>query len=178
VHHTHGIAKSKKGGASGIWPERGGATMMAPTHRSYEVAMLPDAVRRFIDGGPLAHVVTLSADGTPHVSMAWVGLDGDELLIGTIGDQAKLRNLRRDPRVALSFVTGARNPYGLDEYLVLHGRATVTAGGAPELLGRLARTYIGPDVIFPPMPDPPAGYVTRVRVEAISGIGQLAADAG
>jgi hypothetical protein len=53
------------------------------------------------------------------------------------------RNLRRDPRVSLSFEAPGRNEYGLDHYLVLHGRARVTAGGAPELLGRLAKTYLG-----------------------------------
>jgi hypothetical protein len=60
---------------------------------------------------------------------------------------------------------------GLDEYLVLDGRARITEGGAADLLQRLARVYLGPDVIFPPMPDPPAGFVTRIAVERISGLG-------
>jgi len=133
--------------------------------------MLSQAVRSLIAAGPLAHVVTLAADGTPHVSMAWVGVDGDELVIATLFDQPKLRNLRRDPRIALSFVTGGRNPSGLDEYTVLHGHARVTEGGAPEILAGLARTYLGPDVVFPPMPDPPPGFVTRITVDRVSGLG-------
>lgn len=133
--------------------------------------MLPETIRSFLATGPLAHLVTLNADGGPHVSMAWVGVEGDEVVIGTLFDQQKLRNLRRDPRVALSFVTGDRNPMGLDEYLVLHGTARVTEGGAAQVLATLAKTYIGPDVVFPPMPDPPPGFVTRITVDRIAGIG-------
>lgn len=132
---------------------------------------IPHAVRQLIDRGPLAHVVTLNADGSPHVSLAWVGIEDDEVVIGTIPDQLKLRNLRRDPRIAISMVTGERNAYGLDEYLVLHGRARVTPGGAAALLQRLAHTYLGPGVRFPPMPDPPPGWVIRVSVERVTGIG-------
>ena len=133
--------------------------------------MLPETIRSFLATGPLAHLVTLNAHGGPHVSMAWVGVEGDEVVIGTLFDQQKLRNLRRDPRVALSFITGDRNPMGLDEYLVLDGRARITEGGAADLLQRLAHVYLGPDVRFPPMPDPPAGYVTRIAVERVSGLG-------
>ncbi len=133
--------------------------------------MLPSSVRDFIATGPLAHLVTLRADGSPRVSLAWVGIEDDEIVIGTLFDQPKLRDVRRDPRVTLSFVTGSRNAMGLDEYLVLDGRARITEGGAADLLQRLARVYLGPDVIFPPMPDPPAGFVTRIAVERISGLG-------
>jgi len=56
-------------------------------------------------------------------------------------------------------------------YLVLHGHARVTQGGAPEILAELARTYLGPDVIFPPMPDPLPGFVARITVDRVSGLG-------
>jgi PPOX class probable F420-dependent enzyme len=133
--------------------------------------MLPSSVRSFLATGPIAHVATLRSDGSPRISLAWVGVEDDEIVIGTLFDQPKLRDLRRDPRIALSFVTGERNAMGLDEYLVLHGRARVTEGGAADLLAKLAKTYIGPDAVFPPMPDPPPGYVTRIAVERISGLG-------
>ena len=65
---------------------------------------IPASVREFLATGPLAHVVTLGPDGTPHVSLAWAGFDGDELVFATFfnPDQYKLRNLRRDPRVTLA----------------------------------------------------------------------------
>jgi PPOX class probable F420-dependent enzyme len=132
---------------------------------------LSATIREFIASGPLAHVVTLGPNGDPHVFVAWVGIEDDEVVIGTLNDQYKLRNLRADPRIALSFQVPGRNPHGLDWYLVLRGRARVTEGGAPELLHRLAQTYIGPGVAFPPMPNPPPGFVTRVAVEKISGMG-------
>jgi PPOX class probable F420-dependent enzyme len=133
--------------------------------------MLSPTIRSLVAAGPLAHVVTLAADGSPHVSLAWVGVDGGELVIGTLFDQPKLRNLRRDPRIALSLVTGGRSPIGLDNYLVLHGHARITEGGAAELLAELARTYLGPDVAFPPMPNPPPGFVIRITVDRVAGIG-------
>jgi PPOX class probable F420-dependent enzyme len=132
---------------------------------------LPGTVIALIERGPPAHLVTLSADGSPHVSMAWVGVEDGEVVIGTLPDQAKLRNIRRDPRVAISMVSGQRTSYGLDEYVVLHGRARLTEGGAADLLQRLARTYLGPDVRFPPMPDPPPGWVIRIGVERVVGLG-------
>ena len=138
--------------------------------------MIPAPVKELIDSSPIAHVVTLNGDGSPHVSLAWVGIEDGEIVIGTIPEQPKLRNIRRDPRVAISMVTGERNAYGLDEYVVLHGRARLTEGGAAELLQRLARGYLGPDIRFPPMPDPPPGWVIRIAVERVSGIGPWAAE--
>jgi PPOX class probable F420-dependent enzyme len=138
--------------------------------------MIPAPVKELIDSFPIAHVVTLNTDGTPHVSLAWLGIEDGEIVIGTIPEQPKLRNIRRDPRVAISMVTGERNAYGLDEYVVLHGRARLTEGGAAELLQRLARGYLGPDVRFPPIPDPPPGWVIRIAVERVSGIGPWATE--
>jgi PPOX class probable F420-dependent enzyme len=138
---------------------------------------IPRTVRELIERGPIAHLVTLDEDGSPQISVAWVGIEDDEVVIGTLPDQAKLRNIRRDPRVAVSMLSGRRSPWGLDEYVVLHGRGIVTEGGAPELLQRLAHTYLGPDVRFPPKPDPPPGWVTRITVDRIVGLGPWAADA-
>ena len=65
-------------------------------------------------------------------------------------------------------------PPGLLQYLVVYGRARLEEGGAPELLQRLARVYLGPDVKFPPMDDPPPGHVMRIAVERVTGIGPWA----
>jgi PPOX class probable F420-dependent enzyme len=135
------------------------------------MAALPDSARELIESGALAHLVTLNADGSPQISCVWMGLDGEELVAGHLMRQQKLRNLERDPRVAVSFEGTRIHPPGLKEYLVVHGRARVTEGGAPDLLQRLAHVYLGPDVKFPPMPDPPPGFVTHVSVERVGGTG-------
>ena len=136
--------------------------------------MLPESAREVVRSGRLAHVATIDKDGSPYVTLAWVGLDGDDVVIGTLFDQRKLRNMRRDPRVTISIDTTERDESRLDVYLVMYGRATVVEGGAPELLQKLAYTYIGPGVTFPPFPNPPPGFVTRIAVDRVAGIGPWA----
>jgi PPOX class probable F420-dependent enzyme len=132
---------------------------------------LPQAARELLESDAVAHVVTIDEDGRPQVTAAWVGIEGDEIVLATIPDQRKLRNLRRDPRIALSVPATTRNEWGLLEYLVVYGTARVTEGGAAEMLQRLAYTYIGPGVVFPNMPDPPPGFVTRITPERLGGVG-------
>jgi PPOX class probable F420-dependent enzyme len=135
------------------------------------VARLPESARELIESGALAHLVTLNRDGTPQVSCVWVGVDGDELVAGHLPEHQKIRNIRRDPRVAVSFEGTRIHPPGLKEYLVIHGTARVTEGGAPELLQRLAHVYLGPDVTFPTMTDPPPGYITHITIDRVGGVG-------
>ena len=135
------------------------------------MTVLTPAACDVLTAGRLAHLATINADGSPHVSIIWVGLDGDEIVSGHLGARQKLRNVERDPRVVLSLETGHRNPIGLDEYLVVSGTARVTRGGAPELLQRLAHVYLGSGARFPPFDDPPPGYVLRITPESIGGVG-------
>ena len=132
---------------------------------------LPPEARALLESDALAHLVTLNPDGSAQVSIVWVGLDGDEVVAAHLPMQQKLRNIRRDPRVVLSLEGTKTNAIGLREYLVVHGRARIEEGGAAEWLQHLAHTYIGPDAVFPPMPDPPPGYRTRITVERLGGIG-------
>ena len=132
---------------------------------------LQEAARALLESDALAHVVTIDDDGCPHVTLAWVGVEGDEIVLATLPDQRKLRNLRRDPRVVLSVESTTTNEWGLLEYLVVYGTARVTEGGGAETLQRLAHIYLGPDVVFPNMPDPPPGFVTRITPERIRGLG-------
>ena len=60
------------------------------------------------------------------------------------------------------------------QYFVVHGRARLVDGGAADLLQRLAYVYLGPDVKFPPMDDPPPGQVIRISVERVGGVGPWA----
>jgi PPOX class probable F420-dependent enzyme len=138
------------------------------------MAALPPSARKLIESGALAHMVTLNRDGSPQVTCVWVGLDGDEIISGHLGRWQKLKNVERDPRVSLSLESTELNERGMREYLVVHGRARIEEGGAPELLQQLAEVYIGPGVKFPPMPDPPPGFVLRVSPERVGGVGPWA----
>ncbi|MEX2587744.1 MAG: PPOX class F420-dependent oxidoreductase [Actinomycetota bacterium] len=133
--------------------------------------MFVESAKEVVRGPNFAHLATLNESGSVHISLVWAGLDGDDVVVATLFDQKKLHNMRRDPRVTVSFQTDKTNDMGLREYLVIKGRAEVTEGGAPELLAELAKTHLGPDVKFPPMPDPPAGFVTRISVEHLGGVG-------
>jgi PPOX class probable F420-dependent enzyme len=135
------------------------------------VSPLSDAAKAALRAGRLAHLVTVNPDGSPQVSIVWVGVDGDEIVCAHLGQGRKLRNIERDPRVAVSIEAEGRNEAGLDHYLVVHGTARLVAGGAPELLQDLARVYLGPEVRFPPFDDPPPGTVIRITAERVSGVG-------
>lgn len=138
---------------------------------------LPQAAVDFIvEEAPLGHIVTVDEDGSPHVTVAWFDADADGLVFATLFDQRKLQNLRRDPRVVVSFEAADANEVGMLHYVVVDGRAEVSEGGAPELLAELATRYVGPDVDFPPMDDPPPGYVTRITPTRVRGIGPWADD--
>jgi PPOX class probable F420-dependent enzyme len=138
------------------------------------MAALPESARELIESGALGHLVTLNEDGSPQVTCVWMGIEDDELVAAHLRRQQKIRNIERDQRVTVTFEGSRIHPPGLKEYLVVHGRARVTEGGAPELLQRLAYVHLGPDVKFPPMPDPPPGFITRISVERIGGIGPWA----
>jgi PPOX class probable F420-dependent enzyme len=136
--------------------------------------LIPDAARALIESEALGHLVTLEPDGRPQVSCVWVGLEDGDIVFASLVERRKLDNIRRDPRVSLSIESTAINPIGLREYLVVHGTARIEEGGGPELLQRLAHTYIGPDAKFPPMPDPPPGVVVHIVPERLGGVGPWA----
>jgi PPOX class probable F420-dependent enzyme len=133
--------------------------------------MFPESAQQVVRNGALGHLATINESGSIHVSLCWVGIDGSDLVLATMFDQKKLKNMRREPRVTISFETQKDNAWGLREYLVVKGRATVTEGGAPELLQELAYTYLGPGVKFPPMPDPPPGFITHISCDHLGGVG-------
>jgi PPOX class probable F420-dependent enzyme len=136
---------------------------------------LPDSAKELIRAGALGHLVTTGPSGGPQLTCVWVAVDGDDLLTAHLNPRLrKLENVRRDPRVAISFEGTTIRPPGLREYLVINGRATIEEGGAAELLQELAHVYLGPDVRFPPMDDPPPGVRMRIAVERVGGIGPWA----
>lgn len=134
---------------------------------------LDDSARAFIGAGADATLVTINDDGSPQVSLVWVALEstpeGDELVSAHLAEYRKTRNVRRDPRVAVTIVgtaaAGQQTPY-----LSIVGTARIVEGGAPELLTELAEVMLGSSEHFPPR-DAPPGLLTRIRIDKVGGYG-------
>jgi PPOX class probable F420-dependent enzyme len=136
------------------------------------MAAITDEVRGALTAGRLAHLSTVNPDGSPQVSVVWVGLgEADDIVIGHLMGGRKITNIARDPRVALTIEADGANPVGMTNHLVVHGTARLEAGGAPELLQRLAEVYLGPGVTFPPMENPPPGHVIHISIDRVGGVG-------
>jgi PPOX class probable F420-dependent enzyme len=134
---------------------------------------LPDAARELIGSGTDATLVTINPDGSPQVTVVWMALEstpeGDELVAAHLAEYRKTRNVRRDPRVAVT-ILGAAAPGTQTPYLAITGTARIVEGGAPELLKKLAKAMLGSDEHFPP-PNSPPGLLTRVRIDKVGGMG-------
>jgi PPOX class probable F420-dependent enzyme len=103
--------------------------------------MLDPEVRRVLDGTSIAHLATVLPDGSPHTVPLWVGVHGDRIVFLTGPGSRKARNLRRDPRMALSLAP-ADNPF---VPVVVRGRVTEWLEGdaAWEIIDRLSAKYTG-----------------------------------
>lgn len=134
---------------------------------------LSTEVREVVESGRLAHFTTIAKDGRPHTTIVWVGLDGDDVVIGKLQADQKVANIERDARVSLS-IEAEGDQWGMQHHLVIEGTARVVRGGAPALLQTLAQRYIGPGTVFPPMPNPPEGFIIRVTPTKIRGLGPWA----
>ncbi|WP_397428707.1 PPOX class F420-dependent oxidoreductase [Pseudofrankia sp. BMG5.37] len=134
---------------------------------------VPPELRNLIKSGPMAHLSTINADGSPQVTVIWIGLDGDDLVSGHLSWYTKLRNIERDPRAVLSFDAPRAPGVLMNQYAVLHVRATVQpSDDAWNLLNRLAKVYVSPDAEFPAPKGP--GYIVRYSVQRIGGVGPWA----
>lgn len=98
---------------------------------------LPEGLRVAIDQPVFTHLGTVMPDGSPHVSVIWVGRDGDRILFSTAEGRVKTENIRRDNRVGLSFTSDS------DDYTnwVLRGRVTRFEADGWWLIDDLARKY-------------------------------------
>jgi len=142
---------------------------------------IPESIRTLIETGPPAYLTTLNADGSPQVTLVWVGTENDEIVIPHMKVWQKVKNMRRYSRVALAILGPDKNPpgvqeynrLGLQEYLVVYGKARITEGGAAALIQRLRPIYMGPNAKAQPVPyqkDTP-GYITRITPDRFTGIG-------
>jgi PPOX class probable F420-dependent enzyme len=103
---------------------------------------IPESHSDILDKPAFAHLSTLMPDGSPQASAVWVDTDGGAIVINSAEGRLKDRNIRRDPRVAVS-VTDPENPY---RSLMIRGRvAKITNDGADQHIDLMAKKYMGVD---------------------------------
>ena len=138
---------------------------------------LPESLRDLIESGPLTYVGTTNADGSPHVTAIWIGLDGDTIISTHMRFNAKLRNIQRDPRVVLAFAPPQEPGDWVSPYAVIHATATIDPlAPTGALLSRLAKAYVGSDAEFPD--ESQTGFTVRYSIDRIGGIGPWATTPG
>jgi len=126
---------------------------------------LPDKAVQLLNKPALAHIVTLMKDGSPQVTPVWVSTDGEYILVNTAEGRLKTRNVRRNPRVALSVVDPA------DSYVTLQVRgkvAEVTTTGADAHIDRLAKKYLGKDT-YPWRSPQEVRLILKIKPERVGG---------
>ena len=120
---------------------------------------IPDSHADLLGAPHFGHLATLNADGSPTTSPVWITRDGDDVLLTSAEEFRKIKNLRRDPRAALS-VHDQNNPY---RYIEVRGRAEITPVDGTAFLDSLARAYW--DVERYPNPVPRRRVIVRLRVD-------------
>ena len=101
---------------------------------------LPDALLDLLRRPSPCFLSTLMPDGSPQMTQTWVDTDGHDVLINTVRGHQKVRNVERDPRVALNVA----DPDDPSRYFEVRGRVTeVTEVGAREHIDELSQRYIG-----------------------------------
>jgi PPOX class probable F420-dependent enzyme len=134
---------------------------------------LPLELRQLIESGPMAHLTTINPDGSPQVTVIWIGLDGDDLVSTHVSDSTvKIRNIRRDPRVALSFDAPRESGIWINPYAVVYAQATVEPSNRIwELMAQNAKAYVSPDAEVPVPEDGTSGFVVHYAITRLAGIG-------
>lgn len=103
---------------------------------------IPASHSDILDKPSFAHLSTIMADGSPQASAVWVDTDGPLIVVNSAEGRLKDRNIRRDPRVAIS-VTDPENPY---RSLMIRGRVSkITNEGADAHIDKMAKKYMGVD---------------------------------
>ena len=103
---------------------------------------LPDALVALLRAPSPCFITTLMSDGSPQVTEVWVDTDGDHLVVNTWEGALKLRNVRRDPRVAVAVA----DVDDVRSYFSVRGEVVeITTEGANEHINALSHKYLGTD---------------------------------
>jgi PPOX class probable F420-dependent enzyme len=125
---------------------------------------IPPEYRDLFEKRSFAFVGTVLPDGAPHVTPTWVDFDGEHVLVNTVRDNRKDKNLRKDPRITLA-IADPDNPY---RYLSVRGEVVERREeGAREHLDSLAKRYTG-EASYPG-PSGQQRVILVVRADDISG---------
>lgn len=144
---------------------------------------LNQAAREVIGDGANATLVTLSPKGNPQVSAVWVGLEqtprGDELVTGHLKEHVKVKNMRQTNLVVVGIFDPNPDHWEgvVKPFLRITGTATVEEADIVELERKLAKAVGNPDVVWPPA-GYESGYLTRIHIEKIGGMGPWDAGTG
>jgi PPOX class probable F420-dependent enzyme len=123
--------------------------------------------RQLVEGKNFAHLATVNDDGSPQVTPVWIEMDGDKIVVNSEKKRKKVKNVQREPRVALS-IADAANPY---KYIEIRGRVVeVTDEGGFEGIDRLAKKYIGQDKYPWNKPDD-VRVIIRIEPDKVLGMG-------
>jgi PPOX class probable F420-dependent enzyme len=127
---------------------------------------LNDTHKKLITDRNFGHIATINEDGSPQVSPVWIELDGNHLIVNSEQKRRKVRNIKRDARVAVS-IQNAENPY---QYIEIRGRAVeVTDKGGFEGIDRLSVKYGGP-AKYPGNQPGDVRVVIRIEPEHVTGM--------
>lgn len=132
---------------------------------------MPASAQTLLGSDALAHVVTLDRNGLPQVSVVWCGVRDNDVLFCTEGSSAKVRNIKRNPRVVLSIEDEMRNAAGTQHHLVIHGVAEVLGPVDQELCDQLCAVYAGHRDHPINLGKSPTAVTVAVHVERIGGNG-------
>jgi PPOX class probable F420-dependent enzyme len=130
------------------------------------VADLTDKSRALIDAPNYAFLATVDEDGAPQVSPVWIDRDDDTILVNTGTGRVKDRNMRRDPRVALSIATEG-NAY---DKVDIRGHVVDIVEGeeADRHIDKLAKKYTGEDR-YPNRREGEDRVIFRIEADRIHG---------
>jgi PPOX class probable F420-dependent enzyme len=132
-----------------------------------QTVSLPAGVKALFEGKNFAHVATINPDGSPQVSVVWVDVEGDSILVNTAEGRIKPRNVRRDPRVAIS-IHSQDNPY---QSATVQGEVIeLRHEGADAHIDKLAKKYMGVDV-YPNRRADEQRVILVIRSDQVAGMG-------
>ncbi|WP_245601604.1 PPOX class F420-dependent oxidoreductase [Hamadaea tsunoensis] len=101
---------------------------------------LPEELLALLYATSTCYLATVMPDGSPQLTQTWADTDGKHLLINTVQTHQKVRNIRRDPRVAVT----VSDPSQPARYFRIRGRVVgMTTDGAAEHIDRLSERYLG-----------------------------------